>query len=96
MRSKNLTLLSVATAVLPAVGFLLAAPDCVHASINMKGSDDSSHSSFNAGTNWVGGAVPSAGNAYDTLGYQLRTPIGGTGNYIFAGSSLTVSFWRLI
>lgn len=59
------------------------------AAITMSGDDGFGQSSFNAGTNWTGGAAPVAGNAYSTYGRLLRTPT--TGSPItFAGDSLTI------
>lgn len=57
--------------------------------INLTNTDPSGSSSFNTAGNWDNGQAPSAGNDYVTT-YQLRTPAA-SGNYTFAGDSLTLS-----
>ena len=59
------------------------------ATIAMNASDAGGTTSFNTGLHWVGGAVPTAGNTYQTLNFILRTP---TVNapVTFAGDSLQV------
>ncbi len=53
----------------------------------MNASNAAFTSSFNAGTNWLGGAAPAAGNTYQTGAFRMRTP---TDNnpYTFLGTSL--------
>jgi hypothetical protein len=67
-----------------ALGGLAQAAAVVQTADNVAGT-----TGFNAATGWSNAAVPSVGNTYDTRGYLLRTP-GATGNYTFAGDSLTV------
>lgn len=58
--------------------------------ISLDATDAAGASSFNAGTNWTGGATPTSGNTYLTGNYLLRTP-STTGTYSFAGDSLTLN-----
>ena len=69
-------------------GFLLALPSLA-ANITMNGTDAAGTTSFNAGLHWTGGAAPTAGNAYFTGIYTLRTPAT-SGDYTFAGDSLSL------
>jgi len=55
----------------------------------MSTSDGIGTSSFNTGTDWVGGLAPSVGNTYQTGPYILRTP-GNSTAITFAGVSLEV------
>ncbi len=57
--------------------------------VTMTANDGFGASSFTTAGAWSNAAAPSAGNEYSTLGYLLRTP-STTGNYTFAGDSLTV------
>jgi autotransporter-associated beta strand protein len=59
------------------------------ANILMNGNDGFNQSSFNTGLRWTGAAAPSAGNAYFTDAYLLRTP-STAGTYTFAGDSLSL------
>lgn len=59
------------------------------ASISLIASDTGAQASFNAGTNWAGGAAPTSGNDYFTGAFNLQTP-NDSSNYSFAGNSLTV------
>lgn len=59
------------------------------ANISMNGSDGFNQTSFNSGLRWTGGAAPSAGNAYFTSTFLLRTPAT-AGTYSFAGDSLSL------
>lgn len=58
--------------------------------ITMTGDDTGTASSYIAGTNWAGGATPTAGNDYVDNGRVLRTPATSTTSYTFAGDSLTL------
>ena len=60
------------------------------ATIALNANDAFGEHSFNAGTHWVGGLAPSAGNDYNTAAFQIRTPADLL-NYTFAGASLTFS-----
>src|SRR5665213_850389 len=61
------------------------------AAINLIGNDSTvGTSSFNTGLNWAGGAVPGAGNDYNTAGFFMRTPGNTTTAYVFGGDSLTL------
>ena len=77
----------VAVAALVATGLLKANA----ADVTLNASDTTGTTSFNAAGNWSSGAAPAAGNQYLTGAYELWTPEGGTANYTFGGSSLTVS-----
>ena len=59
------------------------------ATIAMNLSDAANATSFNTGLHWVGGAVPTAGNTYQTLNFLLRSPTANT-PVTFAGDSLQV------
>ena len=59
------------------------------ANIVMSGTDVLGTSSFNSGSNWTGGAVPVAGNTYQTGAFLLLTPANST-SIAFAGNSLEV------
>lgn len=75
-----------------AAATLLSASAASAALISLNASDGFGASSFAAGTNWVGGAAPTAGNDYQvTSGRRLRT--GATANLVatFAGDSLTIA-----
>ncbi|MES2920812.1 MAG: autotransporter-associated beta strand repeat-containing protein [Verrucomicrobiota bacterium] len=63
-------------------------PSARAANFVMSAGDALNASSFNAGTNWVGGAAPAANNTYQT-GFLLRTPTANTA-VAFAGDSLEV------
>jgi autotransporter-associated beta strand protein len=65
------------------------------ATVTLTNSDSPSSSSFNSAGQWSNGAIPSAGNTYETLDYQLRTPAT-SGGFSFAGNSLTVSGGSLL
>lgn len=64
------------------------------ANITMSGNDASGSSSYNAGTNWTGGAAPTAGNAYIVNGKLIRGPLDGSASantsYTFGGDSLDI------
>lgn len=62
------------------------------ANIAMSAGDAAGASSFSAGTNWTGGAAPSAGNTY-SVGQDrlLRTPADASTSLTFLGDSLTLS-----
>jgi fibronectin-binding autotransporter adhesin len=60
------------------------------ADISMSASDGPGVSSFNSGTNWVGGAAPTAGNNYFTGTNTLRTPDASSSSFTFAGDTLTI------
>jgi len=71
---------------------VVLATGAVHAAnIALTASDVMGTSSFDGTgvTNWSNGQVPSAGNAYFTGAFFLRTPPLG-GNYTFAGDSLSI------
>lgn len=57
--------------------------------IVMNASDAVTTSSFNSGLNWTGGAAPTAGTAYQTAAFLLRTPQNTT-SLAFLGDSLEV------
>ena len=59
------------------------------ATITMNASDALNTSSFNSGLHWNGGAAPTAGNAYQTVNFLLRTPANAS-DIAFAGDSLEV------
>ena len=71
---------------------LLSASAASAALINLNASDGLGASSFAAGTNWVGGAAPTAGNTY-SVGSGLRLRTAATANPVvtFAGDSLTIA-----
>lgn len=75
-------------------GLLFLGSVCVAASAEVKltTNDAAGTSSFNAALNWSDGAVPSAGNAYFTTNFVLRTPNPtASGNtYVFGGDSLSI------
>ncbi|HEU5122912.1 MAG TPA: autotransporter-associated beta strand repeat-containing protein [Verrucomicrobiae bacterium] len=62
------------------------------ASVSLRARDAAGTSSFTGSTNWSNGAVPSAGNAYFTGPFWLRTPNPTTsGNhYVFGGDLLSI------
>jgi hypothetical protein len=71
---------------------LLSASAASAALINLNVSDGLGASSFAAGTNWVGGAAPTAGNTYSVgSGLRLRTPASANPVLTFAGDSLTIA-----
>src|SRR5215469_13821595 len=55
--------------------------------VKLKTTDAAGTSSFTVGTNWSNNALPSAGNAYYTTNFTLRTPNPTTSgnNYVFGG-----------
>lgn len=63
--------------------------DAGAAVVAMTAADSAGSSSFNTAGKWSDGNVPTAGNTYETS-YTLRTPAS-TGNYTFAGDSLTLN-----
>jgi hypothetical protein len=71
------------------VAVLLMSANALAVSVTLTANDGMGTTSFNAAGKWSDGLAPSAGNGYSTLGYLLRTP-SVTGNYTFAGNSLTV------
>jgi uncharacterized repeat protein (TIGR03806 family) len=72
-------------------GIFLFAPAGVSraATIVMNGSDALGTDSFDTGLHWTGGAAPTAGNAYQTANFLLRTPVNAS-DITFAGDSLEV------
>ena len=66
-----------------------AIPATLNAQVVMNASDAINTTSLNAAGHWSDGLAPSAGKNYSTAGYLLRTP-STSGNYTFAGDSLTV------
>jgi hypothetical protein len=95
MSQKNLKnhLKSMAAAL--ACTGMLATPATFGASYVMTANDTTAPtSSFNNAGSWSSAAAPSAGNSYSTAGYLMRSPVSGgsyqTGNWTFAGDSLTV------
>src|SRR6185436_5107226 len=78
------------TSLFAAVAFLaFALSPSRAATIVLTGSDALNVSSFNTGFNWAGGQPPTAGNAYLTSTFRLRTPPDAN-PYTFAGDSLEV------
>jgi hypothetical protein len=74
------------------VGLLSISVQALAANAVMTGNDtNSATTSFNSDVQlkWNPAGAPSAGNAYSTNGYLMRTP-STTGSYTFAGDSLTV------
>ena len=75
-------------------GLLLMAAVSVSsaANVTLKTSDAANTTSFTGSTNWNNGAVPSAGNAYFTTNFTIRTPAPtASGNtYTFGGASLSI------
>ena len=61
------------------------------ADVTLTTSDTTGATSFSAAGHWSSGIAPTAGNQYFTGPYELWTPEGGTANYTFGGSSLTIS-----
>ena len=59
------------------------------ATIALNAGDAVNTTSFNTGLHWTGGAVPVAGNAYQTATFLLRTPTVNT-PVAFAGDSLEI------
>jgi len=59
------------------------------ANVTLTAKDGVGATSFNAPGRWSNAAAPSAGNAYSTAGFSLRTPANAN-PYTFAGDSLTV------
>lgn len=77
--------------VLGCLSLLVGAAVSHAAAINLIGNDSNvGTSSFNTGLNWAGGAVPGAGNDYNTAGFFMRTPGNTTTAYTFGGDSLTL------
>jgi hypothetical protein len=73
------------------VAALASAVSASAAAISLNASDGFGASSFAAGTNWAGGAAPSAGNTYTVgTGLRLRTPADAN-SYTFGGDSLTIA-----
>lgn len=72
----------------------LMIPAISNAQYYLTANDAADTSSFNNAGNWNNGAAPSAGNAYSTEHWLLRSPASGgtylSGNFTFAGSSLTI------
>ncbi len=64
-------------------------------SVTQTAGDAFGTTSFNQAGHWSTPAAPSAGNRYDTHGFDLRTPPNGS-SHAFAGDALTVSGGRLI
>jgi autotransporter-associated beta strand protein len=62
------------------------------ADIRLKNNDAAGTTSITGSTNWSNGSVASAGNAYFTTNFTIRTPAATTsGNtYIFGGDSLSI------
>src|SRR5207249_1965799 len=60
--------------------------------VKLKTTDAANTSSFTGSTNWSNGALPSAGNAYYTTNFTLRTPnpTASGNNYVFGGDSLSI------
>lgn len=76
------------------VGLLLLAAVSVSsgANVNLKTSDAANTSSFLGATNWNNGAAPSAGNAYFTGAFTIRTTntVNSGGTFPFNGASLSI------
>ncbi|MCE9631554.1 MAG: autotransporter-associated beta strand repeat-containing protein [Planctomycetia bacterium] len=77
----------LATALLVLMG---RGGEATAADISLFQSDPLGQSSFNTGTSWNGGAVPTAGNNYFTGAYTLRTPNDSSSDFTFAGDALTI------
>lgn len=62
------------------------------ADVKLKTNDAANTSSLNGSTNWSNNALPSAGNAYFTTNFVLRTPnpTASGNNYVFGGDSLSI------
>jgi len=70
-------------------GWLALAISAHSANVLLNTNDILGTSSFNATGHWSNGNAPSAGNAYFTTNFILRTP-GNTTSYTFGGDSLSV------
>jgi hypothetical protein len=72
--------------------FLTGSDSALAADVRLKTSDAANTTSFTGSTNWSNNSVPSAGNAYYTTNFTLRTPNPTTtgNNYIFGGDSLSI------
>ena len=86
MRTKQ-TVQLAAVAALAVMGLLKT----LAADVTLTASDTAGATSFNAAGHWSSGAAPGPVTNYLTGAYELWTPEGGTANYTFAGSSLTIS-----
>jgi fibronectin-binding autotransporter adhesin len=62
------------------------------ADVKLKTTDAAGTSSLTGATNWSNNALPSAGNAYYTTNFTIRTPNPTTSgnNYVFGGDSLSI------
>ncbi len=65
------------------------------ATVTLTNSDVVGAASFNAAGQWSNGAAPTAGNSYETFGFQLRTPAT-SGAFTFGGDALEVSGGSLL
>ncbi|MFO1487823.1 MAG: autotransporter-associated beta strand repeat-containing protein [Verrucomicrobiota bacterium] len=65
------------------------------ATVTLTNNDALGSTSFNVAGQWSSGALPSAGNTYETYGYRLRTPATAS-SYVFGGNSLTLSGGTLL
>lgn len=59
--------------------------------VTLDASDSNTNTSFNTALNWDNNQAPGPSNNYFTSTFQLRTPHNGSGNFTFAGASLTLS-----
>jgi hypothetical protein len=69
--------------------------DGIYDGIALAASDGFGATSFNAGTNWTGGAAPVAGKNYMVNGFILRTPPVANQTTVFAGASLAIADGQL-
>lgn len=70
--------------------------DGVYDGIRLAASDGFGATSFNAGTNWTGGAAPVAGKNYMVNNFVLRSPAVANQTTVFAGAALAIAdgeFW---
>ena len=59
--------------------------------VTLDASDSNNNTSFNTALNWDNNLSPDPTNNYFTSTFQLRSPHNGSGNFTFAGASLTLN-----
>jgi autotransporter-associated beta strand protein len=59
--------------------------------VTLDATDSNNNTSFNTALNWDNNQAPGPTNNYFTSTFQLRSPHNGSGNFTFAGASLTLN-----
>lgn len=84
---------AIPAAAFPTLALAIALAGMTHAAtVTLNATDAAGTTSFNTNLHWDNGALPSAGNAYFTAAFVLRTPVTVTAGQVltFGGDSLTV------